>query len=87
MLWKDGMTRHTANYPNSPVGSEEMLDALQHHAFKYFFGARSDFELLIAISNGVLFSPKHSWWCRIADEDMLLVTASVRAPAPDHPYF
>ncbi len=30
------MTRHTANYPNSPVGSEEMLDALQHHAFEYF---------------------------------------------------
>lgn len=53
----------------------------------YSAGARSDLELLIAISNGVLFTPMHSWWGRIADEDMLLVTASVRALASEHPYF
>jgi mono/diheme cytochrome c family protein len=49
--------------------------------------ARSDFELLIAISNGVLFSPMHSWRGRIADEDMLHVIAYVRALAPEYPHF
>lgn len=48
--------------------------------------AKSDFELLIAISNGVLFSPMHSWRGRIADGDMLHLIAYVRALAPANPY-
>lgn len=53
----------------------------------YPAGARSDFELLIAISNRVLLSPMHSWRGRIADEDMLRVIANVRVLAPEYPYF
>jgi mono/diheme cytochrome c family protein len=49
--------------------------------------AKSEFELLIAISNGVLFSPMHSWRGRIADGDMLHVIAYVRALAPAQAYF
>ncbi|CAE6740367.1 c-type cytochrome [Nitrospira defluvii] len=48
--------------------------------------AKTDFELLIAISNGVLFSPMHSWRGRIADEDMVHVIAYVRALAPEYPH-
>ena len=48
--------------------------------------AWSDFELLIAISNGVLFSPMHSWRGRIADEDMFHVIDYVRVLAPTVPY-
>lgn len=48
--------------------------------------AKTDFELLIAISNGVLFSPMHSWRGRISDEDMMDVIQYVRALAPSYPH-
>lgn len=44
--------------------------------------AKSDFELLVAISNGVLCSPMHSWRGRITDEEMLDVIRYLRALAP-----
>lgn len=44
---------------------------------------RSDFELLIAISNGVLFSPMHSWRGRLKDEEMMDVIRYIRALAPE----
>lgn len=43
---------------------------------------KSDFELLIAISNGVLFSPMHSWRGRLNDEQMADVIHYIRAIAP-----
>jgi len=47
---------------------------------------RSDFELLIAISNGVLFSPMHAWRGRLKDEEMMDVIQYVRALAPSVPH-
>lgn len=44
---------------------------------------RTDFELLIAISNGVLFSPMHSWRGRLKDEEMMDVIRYIRALAPE----
>ncbi len=49
--------------------------------------AKSDFELVVAISNGVLFSPMHAWRGRLTDEQMMDVIAYVRALAPSSPYF
>lgn len=43
---------------------------------------KSDFELLVAISNGVLFSPMHSWRGRLSDEQMVDVIHYIRALAP-----
>ena len=43
---------------------------------------KSDFELLIAVSNGVLFSPMHSWRGRLSDEQMVDVIQYIRALAP-----
>ena len=43
---------------------------------------KSDFELLVAISNGVLFSPMHSWRGRLSDEQMLDVIHYIRDLAP-----
>ena len=47
--------------------------------------AKSDFELLITISNGVLFSPMHAWRGRLTDEEMMDVIEYVRALAPSTP--
>lgn len=44
---------------------------------------KSDFELLIAISNGVLFSPMHSWRGRLTDQEMADVIHYIRALAPE----
>jgi cytochrome c oxidase cbb3-type subunit 3 len=43
---------------------------------------KSDFELLVAISNGVLFSPMHSWRGRLNDQQMADVIHYIRAIAP-----
>ena len=43
---------------------------------------KSDFEFLIAISNGVLFSPMHSWRGRLSDEQMRDVIQYIRELAP-----
>lgn len=44
--------------------------------------AKTDFELLIAISNGVLFSPMHGWRGRLNDTEMMDVIAYIRTFAP-----
>lgn len=46
---------------------------------------RSDFELLVAISNGVLFSPMHSWRGRLTETEMMDVIRYIRSLAPARP--
>lgn len=48
--------------------------------------AKTDFELLVAISNGVLFSPMHTWRGRLRDEEMMDVIEYVRALALAYPH-
>ncbi|MEQ1795119.1 MAG: c-type cytochrome [Nitrospira sp.] len=48
--------------------------------------AKTDFELLIAISNGVLFSSMHAWRGRPKDGGMMDVIQYVRALAPAGPH-
>jgi cytochrome c oxidase cbb3-type subunit 3 len=43
---------------------------------------KTDFELLIAISNGVLFSPMHGWRGRLNETEMMDVIAYIRTLAP-----
>ena len=43
---------------------------------------KTDFELLIAISNGVLFSPMHGWRERLNETEMIDVIAYIRTLAP-----
>lgn len=47
---------------------------------------RSDFELLIAISNGVLFSPMHAWRGRLTEQETMDVIRYIRALAPPRPF-
>jgi hypothetical protein len=42
----------------------------------------TDFEFRIAISNGILFSPMHSWRRQLTKEDMVDVGNYIRALAP-----
>lgn len=44
--------------------------------------AKTDFELLIAIANGVLFSPMHGWRGRLNETEMMDVIAYIRTLAP-----
>ncbi len=46
---------------------------------------RSDFELLIAVSNGVLFSPMHAWRGRLSEAEITDVIRYIRALAPARP--
>ena len=43
---------------------------------------KSDWELLIAITNGVLFSPMHGWRDRLSDQEIMDVLAYIRTMAP-----
>jgi mono/diheme cytochrome c family protein len=43
---------------------------------------KTDWELLITISNGVLFSPMHGFRGKLTDEQMLDVLAYIRSMAP-----
>lgn len=43
---------------------------------------KSDWELLIAITNGVLFSPMHGWRNRLSDQEIMDVLAYIRMMAP-----
>lgn len=43
---------------------------------------KTDWELLIAISNGVLFTPMHGWRGRLRDQEMLDVLAYIRLMVP-----
>jgi len=44
--------------------------------------SKTDWELLVAISNGVLFSPMHSFRGKLTDEQMLDVLSYIRAMSP-----
>ncbi len=44
--------------------------------------AKTDWELLITISNGVLFSPMHGFRGRLTDQQMLDVLSYIRMMAP-----
>lgn len=44
--------------------------------------SKSDWELLVAISNGVLFSPMHSFRGKLTDQEMLDVLSYIRAVSP-----
>ena len=43
---------------------------------------KTDWELLVALSNGVLFSPMHSYRGKLSDEQMLDVLSYIRSVAP-----
>ena len=44
--------------------------------------AKTDWELLVAISNGVLFSPMHSFRGKLTDQQMLDVLSYIRVMSP-----
>lgn len=44
--------------------------------------SKSDWELLVSISNGVLFSPMHSFRGKLTDEQMLDVLSYIRFMSP-----
>lgn len=44
--------------------------------------SKTDWELLVAISNGVLFSPMHSFRGKLTDQQILDVLAYIRAMSP-----
>lgn len=45
--------------------------------------AKSDWELLVTISNGALFTPMHSFRGKLNDQQMLDVLAYIRSVAPE----
>lgn len=44
--------------------------------------SKTDWELLVAISNGVLFSPMHGFRGKLTDEQILDVLSYIRAMSP-----
>lgn len=44
--------------------------------------SKTDWELLVAISNGVLFSPMHSFRGKLTDQQMLDVLSYIRSVSP-----
>ena len=47
--------------------------------------SKTDSELLLAIKQGVLFSPMHGWQGRLSEQDMLDVLSYIRSLAPFNP--
>jgi mono/diheme cytochrome c family protein len=47
--------------------------------------SKTDMELLLAIKQGVLFSPMHGWGDRLSDQDMRDVLSYIRTLAPFNP--
>lgn len=47
--------------------------------------SKTDMELLLAIKQGVLFSPMHGWKDRLSEQDMLDVLGYIRSLAPFNP--
>lgn len=47
--------------------------------------AKTDFELLTAISYGIAFSPMHAWRGRVTDEELLELVRYIRELAPYTP--
>ncbi|MFO0775361.1 MAG: cytochrome c [Nitrospiraceae bacterium] len=49
--------------------------------------AKSEFELLVILSNGVIFSPMHSWRDKLNQTEMLDVIRYIRTLAPSQSTF
>ena len=47
--------------------------------------SKTDMKLLLAIKQGVLFSPMHGWGDRLSDQDIWDVLSYIRTVAPFHP--
>jgi hypothetical protein len=47
--------------------------------------SKTDMELLLAIKQGVLFSPMHGWGDRLSEQEMLDVRRSIRTLASFNP--
>jgi cytochrome c oxidase cbb3-type subunit 3 len=48
--------------------------------------AKTDFELLTAISYGIAFSPMHAWRGKVTDEELLELVRYIRELAPFSPH-
>ncbi len=62
----------------------DSMDLVVHPANLHSQKSRSktDWELLVAISNGVLFSPMHGFRGKLTDQQMLDVLSYIRSMAP-----
>jgi mono/diheme cytochrome c family protein len=47
---------------------------------------KTDIELLVTISHGVVYSPMHGWRGRLTDDEMWDVISYIRTMAPYSPY-
>ena len=70
--WGDG---------NGPDADDLIVRPTNFHTAR--FREKSDFELLVAISNGVLFSPMHSWRNRLTKQEMIDTINYIRTVAPE----
>ena len=65
---------------NGPDSKDLVVHPANLHSQKS--RAKTDWELLVAISNGVLFSPMHSFRGKLTDQQMLDVLSYIRSVAP-----
>ena len=47
--------------------------------------SKTDMEMLVIISHGIVFSPMHAWRDRLSDQDIVDVLSYIRALAPFNP--
>jgi mono/diheme cytochrome c family protein len=47
--------------------------------------SKTDMEMLIIISHGIIFSPMHAWRDRLGDQDIIDVLSYIRSLAPFNP--
>jgi mono/diheme cytochrome c family protein len=47
--------------------------------------SKTDMEMLVIISHGIIFSPMHGWRDRLADQDIVDVLSYIRTLAPFNP--
>lgn len=47
--------------------------------------SKTDWELLITISHGIIFSPMHGWRDRLSEQDMMDIISYIRVLAPFNP--
>ncbi len=72
---------HGAKLDGNGADSKDLIVQpanLQSHRSR----AKTDWELLVAISNGVLFSPMHGFRGKLTDQQMLDVLSYIRSVAP-----
>lgn len=72
---------HGANLDGKGPDSQDLIVRpadLRSHTTR----SKTDWELLVAISNGVLFSPMHSFRGKLTDQQMMDVLSYIRSMAP-----